>query len=108
MENVIKAFLGIFFTFLCVFLGVLLITTSIDTRKADSYLEDASTRIESSNFSSSVVADVKKEASNNEYEVDVNVSGIPPYQHGYITLKYKTTLPIINYTSERTITSDLN
>lgn len=108
MENVIKAFLGIIFTILCVFLGVMLISTSINSRKANAFLENTISKIEYSDYSASVINSLKEDAASNEYELDVSVFGDKPNQYGVAVLTYKTTLPIINYSNTKTLSADLN
>lgn len=107
MENVVKAFLGLFFTVIIVFLGVTLIAASIDSRKAENFLESKCMEMKSSNYSTAIVNESKNEAIENDYELEVEIYGKKPNQYGRCKLKYISTNPILKFKNENNLIKDI-
>lgn len=110
METVVKAFTGLFFSLVIVYLGVGIISASIDARNADSFAADCITRIENSNYASEVVEACKQDAKILGYELEIATfqagnSGKTAY--GILDLKYRYAIPIIGMNKEQSICADI-
>lgn len=110
METVIKAFTGVFFSLLIVYLGVGIISSSVDARNADSFMADCVSKIENSNYAQEVIDACKEDAGEQQYELIVDTcvpEGSQKAVYGTATLKYEYTIPIIGMNAEHTINADL-
>ena len=110
MEIVVKAFTGIFFLTALTFLGIGIISASMDGRNADSFAADCVTKIENSNYASSVIDECKKDAARRRYQLDVTVypkQGDISDKYGALMLEYYYQIPILGIDDMHYIYSDL-
>lgn len=64
MEEIAKAFLGMFFTMLVAFLGVSTISASMDARNANALMAECSSRIAASDYSDAVIKECQEMVKN--------------------------------------------
>lgn len=112
MENIIKAFISVFFTLILVCTGFSIITAVNNGRNADSFLADSVARIENSNYAPSVIAACQNDAANHtpEYTLDVSVAECEndaTKKYGSATLTYELKIPFIGYSVEKKNYSDI-
>ncbi|MCR5144721.1 MAG: hypothetical protein K6B67_05375 [Lachnospiraceae bacterium] len=112
MEEIIKAFTGLLFTLIVAFLGVSLISSSIDARNAQAYMSEAVQEISSSNCSNSVINYYKTHATevNDTYQFDVSSKTASTSANRYVataTLKYKYRIPLIALSEDKVIVSEI-
>lgn len=110
METAIKAFIGVFFTLVIVYLGVGIIYSSVDARNADSFMADCVSKMESSNYAQGVIDACKEDAEKQQYELVVNMCKPEDSQkvtYATATLKYKYSIPIIGMSQEQVINADI-
>lgn len=111
MESVLKTYLGFFFMLAMLFLGAGILSASLDARNANAYANNYATRIEQSNYSSSVIDEIKHEADQLGYKVsvDVRTSTNNTYSHyGLLTLRYNYRIPILGISQTHNAVVDLN
>lgn len=112
MEEIIKAFTGIFFTLLLAFIGISLISASVDARNAQAYMSEAVSEIASSNCATSAVSYYKDHAAEVDptYEFDVTgktKSSSSERYYATATLSYDYTIPILGMKKEKVIVSEI-
>lgn len=111
MESIIKTYLGFFFMMSMLFLSAGILSASLDARNANAYANNYATRIENSNYSTSVIADIKNAAKAHNYQVsvDVKTSANNTYSHyGLLTLRYTYRIPILGISQTHNAVVDLN
>lgn len=112
MESVLKTYLGFFFMMAMLFLGAGILSASLDARNANAYANNYATRIEQSNYASSVINAIKTEAleeHNYVVSVDVRTSTNNTYSHyGLLTLRYNYKIPILGISQTHSAIVDLN
>lgn len=111
METVIKTYMGFFFMVAMLFLGSGIISASLESRNANAYANNYATRIENSNYATSIIQECKNEAADLNYglTVDIKTSTNNAYSHyGLLTLKYQYNIPIIGIYQVHNAIVDLN
>jgi hypothetical protein len=111
METVLKTYLGFFFLMTMLFVGAGMLSASLDARNANAMANNYATRIEQSNYASSVIQEIKLEAQKLGYtvSVDVRTSANNTYSHyGLLTLRYNYRIPIIGIAQTHSAIVDLN
>ena len=108
MEQIIKAFTGLFVILVMSFSAAGLIGASIMSRNADSYLDAVALQWEASNFTMTE-ADFYRTLNMDEeaYRLDLTVSpGVDSLRTGFATarLTYTLRVPVIGLSTERSIT----
>ena len=71
MEQIIKAFIGIFFLLILTFGGIGITSAAIDASNAEEFVADAAQIVEASNFSPAVMENLKEVAKEYGY-IDLN------------------------------------
>lgn len=111
MTVVIKAFMGVFFFSLVAFLGIGMICYQTDVSRAISYKQDVMEELQNSNFAPSVINACILAGAEQEYEVNIDVThtdgshsvyqkdALAPddadAQAAYVTVIYKSRLPLL-------------
>lgn len=73
MSQIVKAFSGIFFLLLLLFLGIGIVSAQMDVEKAKDYKSDIVMEIENSNYSVSVLNACIEQAKANGYDIAITV-----------------------------------
>lgn len=110
METIVKAFTGLFFSLLIVYLGVGLISASVEARNADSFAADCVAKIENSNYASEVIKACKEDAKALGYELKIETfqtEGSKKQAYGILDLTYRYAIPIIGLNKEQYICADI-
>ena len=111
MDQVIKTFLGFIILILLSFVGIGIINTANQAKSADEFLDSCVNRIETSNFSTKVIADCQADIPDGKdyvLTVDVNTSsGNSNVAYGTATLKYKYKVVLIGLETTQTIKKDI-
>lgn len=91
------------------FLGLGLLSASIDARNAQLYATSISDRIRSGDYADEVIESCEQEARQQGYAVDTQVyrSSDGCYKYGVLTLEYKYQVPILDVLEAKCITIDL-
>ncbi len=105
MDVVVKAFMGVFFSMILVFLGVGIISASMEGRNANTFASECTTRISNSGFSQAVIEVCKRDAKRNGYELQVwtrqeNTAMMPT---GEILLTYHNQIPLLGLEQEHQV-----
>lgn len=106
MEMIVKAFTGLFFILMVIYLGVGFIAASITARGAEDFMASCTQRMEASNMATSVVNSCISDAEDQGYELKVSVHGTGD-RYGVAELTYEYKLPILGISSDHVITSDM-
>lgn len=117
MEEIAKAFLGVFFTMLVAFLGVSTISASMDARNANALMAECSERIAESDYSSVVIKEcqdavAQKGDADHKWKLEIpesskveDSSGRVIYCKGKLTYYYS--ISFINMIQQHTIEVDI-
>jgi len=106
MDLVIK---GIFTTFCSLIIAYLImgvLSASIGSREASTYIDTAVETIQASNYSEDVIQNVKESAAQHGYSMDVTVyeqQGNETEKYGYVELTYHFTIPLVGYKNEHVL-----
>lgn len=106
MDSVIKGFLSAFFLIFFVFISVGMINIALQGRNADSFADSCANKIESANYSESVIQECKDAAESNEYALVVDAGGrekSKSVRSGMLTLTYKVSFPFLGLDKEKTV-----
>lgn len=107
MEQIIKAYIGIFFVVLISVLGIGLIYTSIVSRNANNIANDYVSKIKNSNLSQSVIDTCIKEINDSDSvydKLEVNViSDKDNKKSGNLIFTYDYRIPILGLDSKKKI-----
>lgn len=100
MEQIGKAFIGLTVIILITFIGIGIISTSIDASHAESFASETAAVIESSNYSEKIINMCKDPTQNNKNYI-VEVTEYDTDSDGYtdmaeIRVKYRYSIPILN------------
>lgn len=100
MEQIVKAFIGIFFLLIVTFGGIGVTSAAIDASNAEEFVADAAQIIEASNFSPAVMENLKKVAKEYGYldltyqETDVDGDGVTDIVS--LDLSYDYSIKLLN------------
>ena len=111
MDQLTKGFLSFFLILILMYLGIGLVTSSIDSRNADSFLEDSVQKMEASNYASNVISSVKSDAQSLGYKLDVESSsqkGDSSRTYTQATLEFNYRMPLIGIDKTQYINRDLH
>ncbi len=96
MNAIFKAFLGVFLIFSMTVIAAGILNANIDAKNANLFMTDAITAVEQSNFSDSVIAHVKEQATEAGYELAVEkVSKNKHTTSAKLSLSYNYQIPIL-------------
>ncbi len=100
MEQIGKTFMGLIIIVLLTFIGVGVVSTSIDASHAESFASEAAATIEASNFSEKIISMYKDPKQNNKNYV-VEIIPYDTDSDGYtdmaeVKVKYRYSIPILN------------
>jgi len=103
MEQIVKVFIGIFFIFAQVFVGLGITTAAIDASNAEDFVADAASIVEASDFSDAVMEKLEEEAKKFGYELfydktDLDLDGMTDLVA--LNLKYTYSIPFMNAVSK--------
>lgn len=110
MEQIVKGFLSAFLILILVYLGMGLVLSSIDTKNADTFMENSVSKIEASNFAPEVLDGVKKDASELGYDLEFKSemqNGDSQTAYTLATLKFDYRMPLIGLNKTQTINRDI-
>lgn len=110
MEQVVKAFIGLFIIFVVAFTGVGVINVSVQGRNANAYLDTISTQWEASNFTLSEAQLASNLPADGDYTLTVHKSvaaGNRNVSYATATLKYKYRIPLLGIEKEREISKSI-
>ena len=110
MENIIKAFMGTFFTLLIAALGMGIISASIESRAAENAMTRYCRSIESSHFDKNVIDACQSDAAQSGRMLEVELgkrSGESISSYGWAVLSYEYRIPVIGFSKKEKICSDL-
>jgi len=110
MDSIIKAFSGIFISLFMLMIGIGIISSTINTGKAERFASDCALRIGNSNFDRSVIESCKEDASKFGYRMTLDLveeSGTTHIDYGNLRLFYNIEIPIINVKQEHVVEADV-
>ena len=109
MDSIIRAFLGVFLMLSITVLGVGILTASLSTRAAGTYMESCVTEIENSNFAPEVIAACEMEAARRGYKLSVYPkaqNGSAHTTYAALELSYEFSIPVIGLNRRQTLFAD--
>lgn len=83
MSQVLKAFMGMFFIFMMLLLGIGILSAQVDVSNALDYKSDVVAELENSNYSPSVINSCIQQAVDNGYTIEIKT-----YTPGNSTVTY--------------------
>lgn len=111
MPAIIKAFMGIFFFAMVVFLGIGILNYQTDVSRAKNYQRDVLQELQNSDFSPSVMNACIQDGTDRDYDVSIDVSSLDGTRAtytknclaadtanvatAYVTVVYKSRLPFL-------------
>ncbi|MCR4782705.1 MAG: hypothetical protein K5851_08195 [Lachnospiraceae bacterium] len=110
MDSIIKAFSGIFICFFTLMIGIGIVSSTMNTGKAQRFAADCAVRIGNSNFDRGVIDACKKDASKFGYKIDIDLVKEEETEHidyGCLKLFYNIWIPIINVKQEHMVEADV-
>lgn len=108
MENVFKAFVGLFFTLTVSVSGISMTLSSICARNADLFVSDAASKIRNSYYADEVINACREEAEKNGYELREEIDKTGTNRTGgTLYLTYRNTVSFFGIDRERTVRADL-
>lgn len=101
MDQIFKSYMGVVMLFLLLFVGIGIISASMDASAAEDFAAESASVIESSNYSSEVISNLKTEAHKSGYELyvttqDTDGDGVPNIAE--VTVDYQYSIPVLNIT----------
>lgn len=99
MEQIFKTFTALVLIFLMTFVGIGIITASIDASNAEDFASTIASVVESSNFSEDVITDCKSKAEESNYTLlidPLDSNGDGYYDIAEIIIEYDYSIPILN------------
>lgn len=106
MEQIMKAYLGIFFLLITGMVGIGVVTAGIQSANARSYHADIISEIECSNFNDAVVAACVQQAKASGYELKVKTLDYDAQGHvkiAEIILDYEYAIPVLNLVTDHQV-----
>ncbi len=110
MENVFKAFFGIFFMVAIVSLGTGILAASLTARDAEGFLRDCVIRIENSNFSEEVMEACEEGAQERNFQLLIHPlaqEGTDRISYATCELTYEFSVPVIGLVREQKLYADM-
>ena len=104
MDQIIKAFLGIFLALTLAFAGMGLINLSIQEKNADVFLESVASQWEASNFMLSEEVLSANIPEGSDYRIDTKKAvskGNNNVEYAVISMKYTANIPILGIKAEK-------
>ncbi len=106
MEQIVKAYIGLFFVLLTVALGTSLIYSAISSRNINNEANDFVAKMRNANLAPGVIAECEKEAENveniNNLKVDI-ISEKDNKKSAVMTLTYDFVIPMLGIVTEKEI-----
>lgn len=104
METIVKSILTLFLAIIILFVCVGVIGAVNDASAADAYLQNCSAELQISNFNEAVITALQTEASENGYElrVDIKRDNYGDALYALIELDYTYSMPLIGLESHHT------
>ena len=99
MEQIGKTFMGLFLILIITFVGVGVVSTSVDAAHAEQYAANIANYVESSNYSEDVINKCKLAANKKGYTVEINLYDTDNdtwNDMAEINLRYKYSIQILN------------
>lgn len=101
MDNIFKSYIGIVMIFLLLFVGIGILSATIDASAAEDFASESASIIEASNYSTEVIHNLQTKAQSSNYELTVNVKdvdgdNIPDMAE--VVVDYQYSIPILNIT----------
>ena len=112
MDTLIKTFSGVFFTLILTFIGISLLSSSMDARNAQAYMSEAVAEISASNCSTSTINyyETQDTTVDSSYEFTVTNRTKSSTSEHYVataTLKYDFTIPLLGMSKEKVIVTQI-
>lgn len=106
MEQVIKAYLGMFFLLVTGMVGIGVVTAGIQSANARNYHADVISEIECSNFNEAVQAACRQQAASLGYDLQVKTMAYDAKGHvkrAEVILKYEYAIPVLNLVTDHQV-----
>lgn len=99
MDQIFKSYMGVVMLFLLLFVGIGIISASMDASAAEDFAAESASVIEASNYSNEVISNLKTEAAQSGYVLNITTQdtdgdNIPDIAE--VVVDYQYSIPILN------------